>query len=53
MAFGFDGGPDFFDFARFADEEGASDDAHEGAAHELFFLPDAKFLNGFVRGIAE
>jgi hypothetical protein len=25
MAFGFDGGPDFFDFTGFADEEGAAD----------------------------
>ena len=53
MAFGFDGGPEFLDFAGFADEEGAADDAHEGAAHELFFLPDAEFLDGFVGRVAE
>ena len=41
------------DFAGFADEEGAADDAHVGAAHELFFLPGAEFLDGFVSGIAE
>jgi hypothetical protein len=53
VAFGFDEGPDVFDFAGFADEEGAADDAHERAAHELFFLPGAKFLDGFVGGVAE
>jgi hypothetical protein len=53
VAFGFDEGPDVFDFAGFADEEGAADDAHVGAAHELFFLPRAEFLDGFVGGIAE
>ena len=53
MAFGFDEGPDELDFAGFADEEGTADNAHEGAAHELFFLPSAEFLNGFVSGVAE
>ena len=53
MAFGFDEGPEGFDFAGFADEEGAADDAQVGAAHELFFLPGAEFLDGFVGGIAE
>jgi hypothetical protein len=53
VAFGFDQGPEGFDFAGFANEERATDDAHEGAAHELFFLPGAEFLNGFVGGIAE
>jgi hypothetical protein len=53
VAFGFDNGPDFLDFAGRADEDRTSDNAHEGAAHELFFLPDAEFLNGFVSGIAE
>jgi hypothetical protein len=53
VAFGSNDGPEFFDFSGFADEERAADDAHEGAAHELFFLPDAEFLNGFVSGIAE
>src|SRR5260370_11708752 len=53
VAFGFDGGPDFFDFAGFADEEGTADNAHEGAAHELLFLPDAEFLDGLVSRIAK
>ncbi len=53
MALGFDEGPDFFDFAGLADEEGAADDAHEGAAHELFFLPGAEFCDGRVSGIGE
>ncbi len=53
MAFGFDEGPDFFDLAGLADEEGAADDAHEGAAHELFFLPGAKFCDGLVSRVAE
>jgi hypothetical protein len=53
MAFGSDEGPDGFDFASFADEEGAADDAHVGAAHEMFFLPGAELLDGFVGGVAE
>ncbi len=53
MAFGFDEGPDFLDFAGFADEEGTADDAHRGAAHELFSLPGAEFLNGFVGWVAK
>jgi hypothetical protein len=53
VAFGFDEGPDGFDFAGFADEEGAADDAHEGAAHELLFLPGTELLDGLVGGIAE
>jgi hypothetical protein len=53
VAFGFDEGPDLLDFAGFADEEGAADDAHEGAAHELFFLPGTELLDGLVGGIAE
>jgi hypothetical protein len=53
VAFGFDEGPEFLDFAGFADEEGAADDAHEGATHELFFLPGAELLDGFVSGVAE
>jgi len=53
VTFGFDGGPEFLDFAGFADEERAAHDAHEGAAHELFSLPDAEFLDGLVGGVAE
>jgi len=53
MAFGFDEGPDVFDFAGLADEEGAADDAHERAAHKLFLLPGAELLDGFVGGVAE
>ena len=53
VAFGFDEGPDVFDLAGFADEEGTANDAHEGAAHELFFLPGAEFGDEFVSGIAE
>jgi len=53
VAFGSNDGPEFFDFAGFANEEGAADDAHEGAAHELFFLPDAELLDGLVSRIAE
>ena len=53
MAFGFDEGPDVFDFAGLADEERAADDAHVGAAHELFFLPGAEFGDEFVIGVAE
>ena len=53
MAFGSDEGPEFFDFAGFADEEGTADDAHERSPHELFFLPGAEFADGFVSGVAE
>jgi hypothetical protein len=53
VAFGFDEGPDVFDFAGFADEEGAADDAIVGAAHELFFLPGAEFFDEFMSGIAK
>jgi hypothetical protein len=53
VAFGFDEGPDVLDFAGFADEEGTADDAHEGAAHELFFLPGAELLNSFVGRVTE
>ncbi len=53
MAFGFDEGPDRFDFAGFADEEGAADDAHEGASHDLFFLPGAELFDSRVVLIAE
>jgi hypothetical protein len=53
VAFGFDEGPDVFDFAGFADEEGAADDAIVGAAHELFFLPGAELGDELVSGVAE
>ena len=53
MAFGFDGGPDGFDFAGFADEKRAADDTHEFASHELLLLPGAVGFDGFVIGIAE
>ena len=53
MAFGFDQGPDALDLAGFTDEEGAANDAHEFAAHELFLLPRAKLLNGRMGRIAE
>jgi hypothetical protein len=53
VAFGMDSGPDFFDFAVFTDEEGAADDAHEFAAHELLFLPGTVGLDGFVIEIAQ
>jgi hypothetical protein len=53
VAFGFDEGPDFFDFAGLADEEGTAGDAHESTAHELFFLPGAELFDRFVVWIAE
>ena len=53
MTLGPDDGPEFFDFSGFADEERAADDTHEGTAHELFSLPDAELLDGFVGGIAQ
>ena len=53
VAFGFDGRPNGFDFPSFADEEGAADDAHEFASHELLLLPGAVGFDGFVIGIAE
>ena len=53
MALGFNERPDFFDLAGLADEEGTADDAHERAAHELFFLPGAEFRDGLVSRIGE
>jgi hypothetical protein len=53
VAFGFDEGPDFLDFAVLTDEEGAAHDAHGRLAHELLFLPGTEFLDGLVVGIAE
>jgi len=53
VAFGFDGGPGGLDFAGFADEERAADDAHEFASHELLLLPRTVGFDGFVVGIAQ
>jgi hypothetical protein len=53
VAFGSNDGPELFDFSGFADDERTADDAHKGAAHELFFLPGAEFPDDFVAGIAE
>jgi hypothetical protein len=53
VTFGFDRGPDTFDFAGFADEKRAADDAHEFTSHELLLLPGAVSFDGFVMGIAE
>ena len=53
VAFGFDGGPDGFDFASFADEKRTADDAHEFPSHELLLLPGAIGFDGFVIRIAE
>jgi len=53
VALGSDERPAFLDFSGFADEEGAADDAHEGAAHELLFLPDAELLDSLVSRVAE
>lgn len=53
VAFGFDGGPDAFDLASFADEERTADDAHEFASHELLLLPGTVGFDGLVVGIAE
>jgi len=53
VAFGFDGGPDGFNFAGFAHEKGTADDAHEFASHELFLLPGSVGFEGFVVRVAE
>ena len=53
VALGFDGRPDRSNFARFADQERASHDAHEFASHELLLLPRAVGFDGLVGGIAE
>ena len=53
VAFGSDERPDFLDLAGFADDERTADDAHEGAAHELFLLPGAEFPDRFVSGVTE
>ena len=53
MAFGLDALPDLFDFAVLSDEEGTTNDAHEGPAHELLFLPGTKLFDGFVIRVAQ
>jgi hypothetical protein len=53
VAFGFDGRPQGFDFAGFADKKRAADDAHEFASHELLLLPGTVGGDGFVIGVAE
>src|SRR5215831_11106504 len=53
VAFGFDERPNGFDFAGFADEERAADDAHEFASHELLLLPGPEGFDGLVAGVAE
>ena len=53
VAFGFDGGPDGFDFAGLADEKRTADDAHEFTPHELLLLPSAVGRDGFVIRVAE
>lgn len=53
MAFGFDERPDFFNLAGFSDQKRAPNDAHERAAHELFFLPGAEFRDGLVSRVGE
>jgi len=53
VAFGFDGVPDFLDFAVGADQKTAADNSLEQAAHEFLAAPDAVGFDHFVRGIAE
>ena len=53
MAFGFDGVPDFLDFAVGADQKTAADDSLEQPAHEFFAAPRAIGLDHLVRGVAE
>jgi len=53
VAFGFDGVPDFLDFAVDADQKTAADDSLEQAAHEFFAAPRAVGFDHLVRGIAE
>jgi hypothetical protein len=53
VAFGFDGRPDSLDFAGFADEERAANDAHEFASHELLLPPGTIGFDGFVVEVAE
>ncbi len=53
VAFGFDGGPEGFNLAGFANEERTADNAHEFASHELLLLPGPVSFDRFVIGIAE
>jgi hypothetical protein len=53
VAFRFHEGPNLFDFTALSDEERTAHDAHEGAAHELLFLPGAELLSRFVSRVAE
>jgi len=53
VAFGFDGVPDFLDFAVGVDQKTAADDSLEQAAHEFLAAPGAVGFDHFVRGIAE
>ena len=53
MAFGRDALPDLFDFAVLSDEEGTTNDAHEGPAHELLFLPGTKLFDRLVIRVAQ
>lgn len=53
VAFGFDGVPDFLDFAVGADQKTAADDSLEQAAHEFLAAPRAVGLDHLVRRVAE
>ena len=53
MAFGFDGVPDFLDFAPGVDQKTAADDSLKQTAHEFLAAPGAVGFDHFVRGIAE
>jgi hypothetical protein len=53
MAFGFDGVPDFLDFAVGADQKTAANDSFEQTAHEFLAAPRAVGLDHFMRGVAE
>ena len=53
VAVGFYVGPDFFDFAVFADQEGDAVDAHVFSAHEGFFAPDVVGVDDFLLVVDE
>jgi len=53
VALGANQRPDGLDFACFANQEGAADDAHESATHKELFLPRAQGFDGLVPGIAQ